>query len=216
MTPAQRGVTSWAPHVAAGYVPPFALGLDVNSVNGWPFPCGQLHSGRSGWVTALAGGARPPAGDRLTGNEIDGYALFGEINIGLGEKFDLTIGYRFHDQTADQDHFNVAAGVAGGRDGGRSRRARTWSSRRATSTRASCSGRPLGTVELRRRHVPHRGQVAAHDDVMFYLGYTEGFNSGGLAVYRDSLGRWNRRSTPRRSRTPRSASARIWSMAGCA
>ena len=77
------------------------LGLNVNSVNGWPFPCDFI-PGAAGWVTALAGGARPPAGDTLTGNEIDGYALFGEVNIGLGEKFDLTIGYRFHDQSADQ------------------------------------------------------------------------------------------------------------------
>ena len=77
-TPASRGITSWAPHVQAGYVPPFVgppnapintLTLDVNSVNGWPFPCNFIPNG---WVTALGAGARPPAGDRLTGDEIDG------------------------------------------------------------------------------------------------------------------------------------------------
>ena len=51
-TPAIRGITSWAPRVAAGYVPPFALGLDVNSVAGWPFPC-KVSS-----TVGLAGSAR--------------------------------------------------------------------------------------------------------------------------------------------------------------
>jgi len=32
------------------------------------------------------------------------------------------------------------------------------------------------------------GKWQLTDDVMLYVGYTEGFNSGGLAVYRDSLG----------------------------
>ena len=59
-TPASRGITSWQPHVAAGYVPPFALGLDVNSVNGWPFGCNFIPNG---WVTAL-GRRRPAAGRR--------------------------------------------------------------------------------------------------------------------------------------------------------
>ena len=110
-TPASRGITSWAPGVAAGYVPPFALGLDVNSVAGWPFPCKFIPGG---WVTALAGGARPPAGDRLFGNDIDGYALFGEVAVGITEKFDVTVGYRYHDQSSDQYNYDLDAGVAAG------------------------------------------------------------------------------------------------------
>ncbi len=120
-TPASRGITSWAPHVAAGYVPPMVgppgaqvptVSLNVNSVNGWPTPCNFIPG--AGWVAALAAGARPPAGDTLTGNEIDGWAVFGEVTIGITEKFDLTIGYRLHDQSADQYLFDVAAGVAAG------------------------------------------------------------------------------------------------------
>jgi hypothetical protein len=104
MTPAQRGITSWQPGIDAGYVPGFAAGLDVNSVNGWPFPCEATLSPypNTGWVGALASGARPPAGDRLTGSDISGYALFGEVTIGLTEKFDVTLGYRYHDQEEDQ------------------------------------------------------------------------------------------------------------------
>src|SRR5690606_19349905 len=89
-----------------------ALGLDPNSVDGWPVPCDGL--GGLGWVGALAAGARPPAGDRLDGNEISGYAIFGEVVIGLTDRLDLTLGYRFHDQEEDQYTFDVDAGVAAG------------------------------------------------------------------------------------------------------
>lgn len=188
MTPAQRGVTSWAPHVAAGYVPPFALGLDVNSLNGWPFPCGFISGfpGAADWVTALAGGARPPAGDTLTGNEIDGYALFGEVNIALGEKFDLTIGYRRHDQQSDQSIFNVAAGVAAG----------VTAPKPPGPNMEFTQGNIYdGIVTAAPRRVAFKadtyrvaGKWQLTDDVMLYVGYTEGFNSGGLAVYRDSVG----------------------------
>ena len=68
-TPAQRGITTWAPHVAAAYVAPTALALDVNSVNGWPFPCNATlgpngYNVNTGWVAALAAGDghRPATG----------------------------------------------------------------------------------------------------------------------------------------------------------
>ena len=188
MTPAQRGVTSWAPHVAAGYVPPFALGLNVNSLAGWPFPCGFISGfpGAADWVTALAGGARPPAGDRLTGDEIDGYSVFGEMTIGFGEKFDLTLGYRFHDQQADQLSFNIDAGVLAGVT------APKPSGPNQEFTQGNIyDGIPLGAprhVEFDKGTMRVAGSWQFTDDVMLYLGYTEGFNSGGLAVYSDSLG----------------------------
>jgi iron complex outermembrane receptor protein len=183
-TPASRGITSWAPHVQAGYVPPFALGLDVNTVAGWPFPCNFIPNG---WVTALAAGARPPAGDRLNGDEIDGYALFGEVVIGLGEKFDLTLGYRFHDQSADQFAFDVDAGVAAG----------ITAPKPPGPNLEWASGNVYEGIMVPGsvRHVEFDadtyrivGSWQATDNVMFYAGYTEGFNSGGLAVYSDSMG----------------------------
>jgi iron complex outermembrane recepter protein len=184
-TPASRGITSWAPHVAAGYVPPFALGLDVNSVSGWPFPCNFI-PGAAGWVTALAGGARPPAGDRLTGDEIDGYALFGEVNIGLGEKFDLTIGYRFHDQQADQYTFNVDAGVAAGVTAPKPV-GPNLEFTQGNIYEGIQSG-PARHVEFDADTIRVAGAWQFTDNVMLYVGYTEGFNSGGLAVYSDSIG----------------------------
>jgi iron complex outermembrane recepter protein len=184
-TPASRGITSWAPHVARGYVPAFALGLDVNSVNGWPFPCNFIPG--AGWVAALAAGARPPAGDRLTGDEIDGWAVFGEVTVGLTEKFDLTVGYRLHDQSADQYVFNVDAGVLAG----------VTQRKPAGPNMEFARGGVYDGILVpgSNRHVSFdadtfrvAGSWQLSDDVMFYVGYTEGFNSGGLAVYSDSLG----------------------------
>jgi len=182
-TPASRGITSWAPHVAAGYVPAFALGLDVNSVNGWPFPCNFIPGG---WVTALAAGARPPAGDRLTGNEVDGWAVFGEINVKLGEKFDLTVGYRHHDQSSTQYSFDVDAGVAAG----------VTAAKPAGPNLEFASGniydgiRIPGSQDVSFNADTYRlaGSWKFADRAMLYVGYSEGFNSGGLAAYSDSLG----------------------------
>jgi iron complex outermembrane recepter protein len=202
MTPAQRGITSWAPGVAAGYVPAMVgppgaqvptTSLDVNSVSGWPYPCGFIPGPPFGppfpadWVTALAGGARPPAGDRLTGDEIDGYALFGEVTIGITEKFDLTVGYRYHDQSQDSYAFDIGAGVAAGITAPKPPGPNLeWASGGVyegirTSDPARHVAFDADTYRL-------SGSWHLTDDVMVYAGYTEGFNSGGLATYSDCLG----------------------------
>jgi iron complex outermembrane receptor protein len=190
MTPAQRGITSWNPGIAAGYVPAFAAALNskLNTVQGWPFPCGFISGfpGAADWVTVLAGGARPPAGDRLNGDETNGTAVFGEIDLKLGKKFDLILGYRHHKQSADQYAFDLAAGIAAG---------------------VTADKPPGPNLEFTRggiydgiripggQHVAfdadtYRATGSWHltDNVMLYVGYSEGFNSGGLAVYTDSLG----------------------------
>ena len=67
LTPASRGITSWAPGIAAGYAPASGLALNVNSVNGWPTHAASFPAVL---VTACAARcSRPPAGDRLNGNE---------------------------------------------------------------------------------------------------------------------------------------------------
>ena len=183
-TPASRGITSWAPHVAGGYVPPFALNLDVNSVDGWPFPCDFIPNG---WVDALAAGSRPPAGDRLNGSEIDGWAVFGEVTVGLTERLDLTLGYRLHDQEQDQFEFDEAAGIAAGITAAKPLQTnREWFSggvydgiRIPDSTTSVAFDKDTMRASL---------SWAFNDDAMIYVGYTEGFNSGGLAIYEDSLG----------------------------
>ncbi len=161
-----------------------ALGLDPNSVDGWPVPCDGL--GGLGWVGALAAGARPPAGDRLDGNEISGYAIFGEVVIGLTDRLDLTLGYRFHDQEEDQYTFDVDAGVAAGI---------TAPKPLMTNQEWTRGGVYDGIRLPGGEHVEfdadtYRAALSwrFNDDMMLYFGYTEGFNSGGIASYVDSVG----------------------------
>jgi iron complex outermembrane receptor protein len=192
-TPAQRGITSWAPHVAAGYLPRFPFGpsgpdvlaLNVNSVNGWPYPCNWIPGG--GWVTALAGGARPPAGDTLNGTEIDGWAAFGEVSFQVTEKLDLTVGYRHHDQSTDQFQMDIDKGVAAG-----------ITAPKPVGPNLEFTGGGVYDGIVNPGTLTHVSfdddtyRLAAswklNNDMMIYVGYTEGFNSGGLAIYDDSLG----------------------------
>jgi iron complex outermembrane recepter protein len=167
--------------------PPYIIQpADRNSVNGWPFPCN--FAGGGGWVAALAAGATQAAGDRLTGNEIDGYAAFGEVVIGITERFDLTLGYRFHDQQNEQYSFNVAAGVAAGITTPRPVETnKEWAADNIYEGIVD----PTSFLENEFDEGTSRivGSWRLNDDMLFYASYTEGFNSGGLAVYFDSLGR---------------------------
>jgi iron complex outermembrane receptor protein len=156
----------------------------ANTVAGWPYPCDW--AGGHGWVDALAAGARPPAGDRLTGNDIDGYAVFGEVVLNLAEKLKLTLGYRYHDQTEKQYAFDVAAGVAAGITAPKPlQRNKDW------YTGGVYDGiRIPGGTEVSFDADTYRAAVSwqFNDNMMLYAGYTEGFNSGGLDTYSDSLG----------------------------
>jgi iron complex outermembrane receptor protein len=178
--------------VARGYVPPTALALDVNSVAGWPFPCNATlgpnpYNVGTGWVGALAAGGRPPAGDRLSGSEIDGYAAFGEVTVGLSERIDLTVGYRYHDQEQDQFEYDEAAGVAAGITAAKPMQTnREWGSAGVYDGILIPSS--LTTVAFDADTIRTSLSYQFSDDAMIYVGYTEGFNSGGLAIYEDSLG----------------------------
>jgi outer membrane receptor protein involved in Fe transport len=167
-------------------VPPFVTdaAFPVNSVNGWPFPCNFIPNG---WVTALAGGARPPAGDRLNGDEIDGYAVFGEVTVGVTENFDVTVGYRYHDQTSKQYQFDVDAGVAAGVTAPKPPGPNLEFAQGSVYDGILIPGSQR-EVSFDEDSYRLAGSWQFTDNVMLYLGYTEGFNSGGLAIYSDSLG----------------------------
>jgi iron complex outermembrane receptor protein len=170
-TPADRGVA-------------FPAVGDPNTIAGWPVPCNGL--GGLGWVGALAGGARPPAGDRLDGSDIDGYAVFGEVVIGLTDRFDLTVGYRYHDQTEEQYSFDVDAGVAAGITAPKPLETnKEWTQGGVYDGIRIPGG---DTIAFDADTIRLAGSWRFTDDVMAYVGYTEGFNSGGIDNYVDSVG----------------------------
>jgi iron complex outermembrane receptor protein len=113
--------------------------------------------------------------------------VFGEVTVGVTEKFDVTVGYRYHDQTSKQYQFDVDAGVAAG----------VTAAKPPGPNMEFASGnvyegilRPASQREVSFNEDSYRlaGSWQFTDNVMLYLGYTEGFNSGGLAIYSDSLG----------------------------
>ena len=186
-TPADRGVDfegipNWL-GIPAG---------PANTVAGWLFPCDW--AGGNGWVNALAAGARPPAGDRLNGNEINGYALFGEVVLGFGEKFDLTLGYRYHDQEEDLLTFDVDAGIAAGITAPKPLETnKEWYTGGVYDGIRNPGGQ---NVAFDADTIRVAGSWKFTDNVLGYIGYTEGFNSGGLDVYADSLGTVERSFEP--------------------
>jgi iron complex outermembrane receptor protein len=165
---------------------------DYDSVDGWPVPCEAVFlpfddmGNGLGWVGALAAGARPPAGDRLTGSDIDGYAYFGEVTIALAESFDLTLGYRYHDQEEDQYAFDVDAGVAAGITAPKPLMTNREWERGGVYDGIRLPGGDHVAFDADTIRVA--GSWHLNDDIMLYAGYTEGFNSGGLDNYVDSVG----------------------------
>jgi iron complex outermembrane receptor protein len=180
--------------------PPYIIQpADRDTVNGWPFMCNWLPAG---WVTALSAGADGVAGDRLTGEEIDGYAVFGEVVIGLTDRFDLTLGYRFHDQEEDEFTYSVARGVAAGITANKPRGTnQEWyeggvydgtvclPAEYATPAQIAATGcEAPGHVEFDADTIRVAGSWHITDSVMFYAGFSEGFNAGGVNRYSDSVG----------------------------
>jgi iron complex outermembrane receptor protein len=122
----------------------------------------------------------------LSGDKTNGTAIFGEVDLKLGQKFDLTLGYRHHKQSQDQFSFDLPASISAG----------VTADKPPGPNMEFTSGNIYTGIKLPGGHHvafdadTYRASGSWHvtDNVMLYLGYTEGFNAGGLAVYNDSLG----------------------------
>ena len=99
----------------------------------------------------------------------------------LAKRFDLVLGYRYHKQSDDQYAFDLNAGIAAGITAPKPPGPNLEFTRGGIydGIRSSDPG----------QHVSfdadtYRAALSWHvtDDVMLYVSYTEGFNSGGLAI----------------------------------
>jgi len=131
----------------------------------------------------LAGAAF--AYDRLSYAEQDGYAVFGEATIGLTDQLDLTLGVRYHDQenasgpmtfipgvTAPQTPFADVLHVGGD----------PWAGTRVVDPTAP----PVTFDETTYKMAL---QYQFNDDIMGYVSYSEGFDSGGIDDVTTNSGR---------------------------
>ena len=163
----------------------------------WPQPCdwlgqtiGAPFADGWGWPHAFAGpGAASNQSDRLNGQNQEGDAFFGELTWYINDAWDVTVGFRRHEQdnmgvVMSDAHFaaQIAAGITAQRPfeldttfpSRRHAVAGTFDVFNPTSFEAD-TWRFATTWDLT-------------DDLMLYAGYSEGFNSGGVSQYEDGLG----------------------------
>jgi iron complex outermembrane receptor protein len=115
--------------------------------------------------------------DNLNYADQDGWAAFGEVTIGLTDRLDLTLGARHHDQNNEEGAMAFIPGVTAPQtsrvdvlhSGGD-----PFAGTRIISPDAPPIAFDENTIKVAL-------QMQFTDDVMGYISYSEGFNSGGIA-----------------------------------
>ena len=122
----------------------------------------------------LAGG--PFAYDNLLYAEQDGFAAFGEMTFGLTDRLDLTLGVRYHDQNNANGPMAPIPGVT--------------APQTPFSDVLHTGGDPFAGTRIVNTDAPPNQfdettykaalQMQFTDDIMGYISYSEGFDSGGI------------------------------------
>jgi len=162
----------------------------------WPLPCSRAHP-------LVPFGLYIPAinfsifnstdgfngSDRSSLAEQDGLAYFGEISFQITDKWDVTVGYRQHEQDNENWNRDLVAGKASGLTELRpiTIGTRFVSVDRALNAPIIPSSLTANSFDKDTMRLATSYQL--NDDVMVYFNYSEGFNSGGIATHEDSLGR---------------------------
>jgi len=158
-----------------------------NSVNDWPFPCNW--AGGNGWIGAFAGPGGGVTSDRLNGQTQEGDAFFGELTWYINDKIDVTAGFRRHSQdnvATAMSPAKLAANIAGGYT-----EARPIELNTIFRDRGDAVNGPLDVFTPTSFSATTLRFAATYDiaeNIMIYGGYSEGFNSGGVSQYEDSVG----------------------------
>ncbi len=117
--------------------------------------------------------------DALTHYTQDGWAAYGEATISLTKKIDMTLGMRHHDQNDDAIPLTIVPGVT-------APRAPLANQRFVGDV---FNGSSVGQVDTPSSFDKNTYRFSVQDqfteNVMGYIGYSEGFNSGGASVYTD-------------------------------
>jgi len=116
------------------------------------------------------------AADGLTRNTQEGWAIFGEATVSLTDALSLTFGMRHHDQENTSQTLDVVPGISAPTP--------------AEANLAFTGGDPLAGVpsgevlplSFDENTVRLALQYQFTDDIMGYIGYSEGFNSGGISI----------------------------------
>jgi len=163
----------------------------------WAQPCGWLgqiigapFAQGWGWPHAFAGPASASnLSDRLNGQNQEGDAFFGELTWYINDAWDLTVGFRRHEQdnlgvVMSDAHFanQIAAGITAQRPF----ELNTTFANRGHAVAGSFD--VFNPTSFKADTLRFATSFDLTDDIMIYGGYSEGFNSGGVSQYEDGLG----------------------------
>ena len=155
------------------------------SVSDWPFPCNW--GGGNGWVGTFARTGN--TSDRLLEQTQEGDAIFGELTYHVNTRWEVTLGYRDHEQdnvAASMSPARLAASIAAGVTEQRPRMLDTEFSDRGRAIAGDMDVFTPTSFGADTWRFATSYDIA--DDVMVYASYSEGFNSGGVSQYVDSVG----------------------------
>jgi outer membrane receptor protein involved in Fe transport len=172
-----------------GQFPTINPALDPNSVSGWPRPCNAFNSWVPLFATVVGFNGTAPAHDRGSHDHQEGYAVFGEATFDVTDRWDVTFGFRHHDQDNEFYNTDVAGGVAAGTV---EQRPTQWDTPFVNPKRAVLSPQIVAAsiVPANFSETTYRFATSfdLRDDVMLYASYSEGFTAGGADQSGDSLG----------------------------
>jgi outer membrane receptor protein involved in Fe transport len=127
--------------------------------------------------------------DRSSLAEQDGLAYFGELKFQLTDNWDVTVGYRNHDQDNQNWNRDLVAGKASGLTELRPIIIGTRFVSVDRALNAPIIASSLTSNSFEKDTMRLATSYKFNDDVMVYFNYSEGFNSGGIAAHEDSQGR---------------------------
>jgi len=178
------------PSIASGngQFPTINPNLDPNTIEGWPRPCTAFNSWVPLFATVVGFNAASPAHDRGAREEVNGDAIFGEFTYFFNDAWDVTVGFRRHEQANRNWNTLVQAAVAAGQV---EARPAIWDRGFANpegAVRVDVDPASLIESDFSKTTWKFATSYDINDDVMIYASYTEGFNSGGIDSIADSLG----------------------------
>ena len=154
--------------------------------NAWPFPCG-FGPLPYGWVSIFSGVGN--TSDRLNGQTQDGKAFFGQVTWHILDDLKVELGYRHHSQDnvgIGMSDAKLAANIAAGLTAARPKPLDTLFASRTMAVAGPTDKSTPTSFSANTKHLAITYDV--RPGMMVYGSYSEGFNSGGVAQYSDSVG----------------------------
>jgi len=171
-----------------GQFPTINPDLDANTVAGWPRPCTAFNSWVPLFATVVGFNGISPSHDRGARAEVAGDAFFGEFTYFVNDAWDVTVGFRRHEQQNKNWNTLVQDAVATGLV---EHRPTIWDRGFANpegAVQVAVDPDSYRPSEFSKTTWKFASSYDINDDVMVYASYTEGFNSGGISTVADSLG----------------------------